>query len=142
MLCKAMTNNESATAKPSAVSAEVQATANRELVYRYLAVATPGNLNPDRIREFLADDVLIEDALMPSTGADAFVEALRQTPSGGDMSATVSNVVADESVAVARVLFRAGEMAATFSQWFWIENGRFSRIEVVYDPRPFLTAQP
>lgn len=132
-----MTNNESTTTQAT----ETPAAANRELVERYLAVATPGSLEPDRIRPFLADDVVIEDALMPNTGADAFVEALRQTPRGGDMSATVTNVIADENVASARVLFRAGELAVTFSQWFWITDGRFSRIEVVYDPRPFLTAQ-
>ncbi len=138
VLCSAMKNNESATTDTTGSD---RAAANRELVERYLAVATPGNLEPDRIRAFLADDVVIEDALMPTTGADDFVEALRQTPSGGDMTATVSNVVADETVAAARVLFRAGELAVTFSQWFWITNGRISRIEVIYDPRPFLAAQ-
>lgn len=117
-----------------------QASANQELIRRYLSVASPGSLDPDSVRKFLADDVLIEDTLMPSSGADAFVAALRQVPSGEGMSASVQHVVADDRVGAARVLFQAGEMKVQFSQWFWIEDGKITRIQVIYDPRPFLEA--
>lgn len=117
-----------------------QAAANQDLIRRYLDVATPGSLDPDSILQFLADDVVIEDTLMPSTGAEAFVAALRQVPSGEGMSASVQHVVADDRVAAARVLFTAGDIEVQFSQWFWIEDGKITRIQVIYDPRPFLEA--
>ena len=111
-----------------------------ELINRYLAVSVPGSLRLEAIRELLTDDVVIDDPMMAIEGADAFVEALSQTPSGGGMTSTVQDVVADGSVAAARVLFEAGDLVVQFAQWFWVTDGRIARIQVVYDPRPFLAA--
>ncbi|MEM9565960.1 MAG: nuclear transport factor 2 family protein [Actinomycetota bacterium] len=113
---------------------------NTQLIRDYLAVAVPGQLQLDRLRAFLADDVVIDDPLMSIEGADAFVAALEATPSGGDMTSTVQDVVAGGDLVAARVHFRAGELAVQFSQWFWIADGRITRIQVIYDPRPFLAA--
>lgn len=114
------------------------ANANAQLIRDYLEVATPGRLRLDRIREFVADDVTVDDPLMPFDGADAFVEALGRTPSAGGMRSTVQDVVADGDVVAARVLFEMGDLIVQFSQWFWMEGGKIARIQVVYDPRPFL----
>ncbi len=113
---------------------------NTELVRDYLAVATPGRLRLDEIRSFLADDVVIEDPMMTVEGADAFVAALAQTgdDGSGEMTSTVQDVVGEGDTVAARVLFEAGGRTVQFSQWFWIADGRISRIQVVYDTRPFL----
>ena len=111
---------------------------NTELVHQYLQVATPGRLELDRLRGFLADDVEIDDPLMPIRGADAFVAALAGTGSGEGMTSTVQDVVGHGDVVAARILFEAGPMTVQFCQWFWIADGRIGRIQVVYDPRPFL----
>ncbi len=111
-----------------------------ELVRNYLAVAVPGRLKLDELRSFLAEDVTIDDPLMAIEGADAFVAALETTPSGGDMGATVQEVVGDDDVVAARVLFTAGDLTVQFSQWFWVADGLIQRIQVIYDPRPFLAA--
>ena len=29
-------------------------------------------------------------------------------------------------------------MSVQFCQWFWLVEGKIARIQVVYDPRPFL----
>ncbi|MDH3680166.1 MAG: nuclear transport factor 2 family protein [Acidimicrobiia bacterium] len=113
---------------------------NNRLVRDYLAVATPGQLDLDAIRSFLADDVQIEDPLMSISGADGFIEALRSTgtESGGGMRSTVQDVVGDGDVVAARVLFEMGPMTVQFSQWFWITDGKIARVQVIYDPRAFL----
>lgn len=113
---------------------------NNELVRNYLDVAVPGRVELERLRTFLADGVTIDDPLMSIEGADAFVAALAATPTGGEMAATVQEVVGHGDVVAARVLFEAGAMTVQFSQWFWIDDGRIERIQVVYDPRPFLAA--
>lgn len=112
---------------------------NNQLVRDYLAVATPGRIDLERIRSFLADDVQIEDPLMTISGADDFIEALRSTGAGsGGMRSTVQDVIGDGDVIAARVLFEAGPMTVQFGQWFWIEDGKIARVQVIYDPRPFL----
>jgi len=111
---------------------------NTKLVREYLHVATPGQLDIDRLREFLADDVTIDDPLMSIQGADAFIQALEGTPSGGGMTSTVQDVVGDGDLVAARVLFEAMGMAIQFCQWFWIADKKIEKIQVVYDPRPFL----
>lgn len=126
--------------QPNAGTEHDQRQSNRELIRRYLEVATPGSLDPDRIREFLADDVVIDDPLMAISGADAFTDALRQVPNDETMGSTVQHIVADDDLVAARVLFTAGEMEVQFAQWFWLDGDRITRIEVVYDPRPFLGA--
>lgn len=113
---------------------------NTQLVRDYLDVAIPGQLQLDELRSFLADDVTIDDPLMAIEGADAFVAALEATPSGGDMGAAVQEVIGDGDVVAARVLFQAGDLRVQFSQWFWVTDGRIERIQVIYDPRPFLAA--
>ena len=111
---------------------------NTQFVRDYLDVATPGRLQLDRIREFLADDVKIEDPLMAIDGADAFIQALEQTPSGEGMTSTVQDVVGDGDVVAARVRFEMMGASVQFCQWFWLSDSKISRIQVVYDPRPFL----
>lgn len=56
------------------------------------------------------------------------------------MRATVQDVVGDDAVVAARVLFEMAGMSVQFSQWFWILDGKISRVQVVYDPRSFLQA--
>ncbi len=116
-------------------------TDSTRLVRDYLAVAVPGQLQLDRLRGFLADEVTIDDPLMSIEGADAFVAALEATPTGGDQTSTVQDVVGRDDLVAARVRFEAGGLSVQFSQWFWIADGRIERIQVIYDPRPFL-AQP
>lgn len=116
---------------------EVSST-NATLIRNYLEVTTPGSLQLDRISSFLADDVTIDDPLMSMSGADAYIAALSQTPTDGGMRSTVQDVVADGDVVAARVLFEAGDLQVQFAQWFWVENDVISKIQVVYDPRPFL----
>ena len=111
---------------------------NTDLVREYLHMATPGQLQLDRIREFLADDVKIDDPLMSIEGADAFIAALEGTGSGQGMTSTVQDVVGDGDVVAARILFETMGTAVQFCQWFWISDKKIARVQVVYDPRPFL----
>lgn len=111
---------------------------NTEIIRAYLEVAIPGQLQLDRIREFLADDVKIEDPLMSIDGADEFVGALRALDSGGGMRSTVQDVVGSDDVVSARILFEMAGTTVQFSQWFWLADGKISRVQVIYDPRPFL----
>ena len=114
-----------------------------DIVRQYLEVATPGSLDPDRVRPLLADDYSVEDPLMPVSGADAFVDKLRSvagTP--GDAGGTVEAVVGDEGIVCALTRFQAGPTTIWFSQWFWVEDGKIARSRVIYDPRAFLAMRP
>lgn len=33
-----------------------------------------------------------------------------------------------------------GDIRVTFTQWFWVAEGKIRRVEVVYDARAFLAA--
>ncbi|MCP4958808.1 MAG: nuclear transport factor 2 family protein [Actinomycetia bacterium] len=121
---------------------------NIQLIRDYLGATVPGQIQLDKVREFLADDVKVDDPLMALEGADAFVAALASTqeaaPPGpeGAMSSTIQEVVGGDDIVAARVLFEVMGMTVQFSQWFWIVDGKISRIQVIYDPRPFLEMAP
>ncbi|MCP5035524.1 MAG: nuclear transport factor 2 family protein [Actinomycetia bacterium] len=67
---------------------------NIQLIRDYLGATVPGQIRIDKVREFLADDVKVDDPLMALEGADTFVAALASTqeaaPPGaeGAMSST------------------------------------------------------
>jgi hypothetical protein len=109
-----------------------------QFVRDYLDVATPGRVQIAQIRSYLADDVSIEDPMMPIEGADAFIAALGQTGSGEGMRSTVQDVVGSDDVVAARILFEMMGRQIQFCQWFWLSDEKIQRIQVVYDPRPFL----
>lgn len=111
-----------------------------DTVRAYLDVATPGpKLDPDRVRDLLADDFTHDDPLMGASNADQFVAGLRRAAaSGGGGSATVETVVGDDTTVASLTRFRIGDVAVMFSQWFVVRNGRVRSSRVVYDPRPFL----
>lgn len=111
-----------------------------ELVRGYLDAATPGNIQFDKVRTYLADDYRVKDPLMTVQGADAFVEQLRQVSQGGgpEMRTTVEAVVGADDIVVALTRFEMGPVKVTFSQWFWVKGDKIQHSEVIYDPRPFL----
>ena len=114
-----------------------------KLVRNYLEATTPGRIDFDRTRKYLFDDVSVIDPLMSVDGADAFVEQLRkvsETPGGEAMRTVVEAVVGADGVVAALTRFEAGDIRVTFTQWFWVADGKIRRVEVVYDPRSFLAA--
>ncbi|MEM9746772.1 MAG: nuclear transport factor 2 family protein [Actinomycetota bacterium] len=112
---------------------------DEELITAYLTATTPGAIDLETTRSLLHDDVVVHDPLMSFEGADAYVEALGQTPRG-EMSSTVEYVLTGDGVAAAKVLFEAPGLTVDFAQWLWFDHGRSRRIQVIYDPRPFLEA--
>ncbi len=123
--------------------------AARDVVDAYLAATRPDAIDVDAIRSVIADDITVEDPLMSSIGAEAYLTAMSQVAgAGGGASSTVQHllsgtvtgaeVAGEAEVLAARVLFEAPGMSVQFCQWFWVAEGRISRIQVVYDPRTFL----
>ena len=114
-----------------------------ETVRAYLEVATPGpDLKPDRVRPLLADDYVVDDALMGAASADAFVAQLRQAAAAsGPGVGHVEAVVGNDEVVAALTRFTMGEVTVLFSQWFWVRDGKLQRSKVIYDPRAFLAMQ-
>ncbi|MEM9611602.1 MAG: nuclear transport factor 2 family protein [Actinomycetota bacterium] len=112
---------------------------NTDLVHRYLSAIDPTRLDTDALAALLAPEVVIDDLLMPLTGADTFIEAITTAPPS-PMTSTIQEVIGDDGagLASARVLVEIAGRAIQYHQWFWIEDGRITRIEVLYDPRPFL----
>lgn len=114
-------------------------TSTTDLVHRYLAAINPMAPDTEQLAAVLAGDVVIDDVLMPLSGADTFIKAISGAP-GMPLTSTVQDVIGDDETgrASARVLVEVAGRSIQYQQWFWIDQNKISRIEVLYDPRPFL----
>ncbi|MEM7339912.1 MAG: nuclear transport factor 2 family protein [Actinomycetota bacterium] len=114
-------------------------TTNTDLVRQYLAAIDPAAPDTERLATLVTADLVLVDVLMPLSGADTLLDAL-QGGSGMPITSTVQDVIGDDAAgtAAARVLVEVAGRAIQYLQWFWITDGRINRVEVIYDPRPFL----
>lgn len=117
----------------------------QNLVRDFIRAISPADPQPDRIRELLAPDAQFVDSLMPPMeSAEAFIAAITQAVAGGGppITSTVQDVVGDGDLVAARVLVEVAGTAIPYAQWFWLDGDRITRVEVVYDPRPYLAMAP
>ena len=112
---------------------------SRDLVREYLQLITLDGTDFDRLRAILADDFVLDDALMGTSSADELVAELRAFE-GPPMKSTTEEIVGDGDCVVALTVLDMMGSEITYSQWFWLSGGKIQRIRTIYDPRPFLEA--
>jgi len=111
---------------------------NTEIVRDYFKRFFSEKARHSEVRSLLADDFVFRDPMMSASSADESVAQLKQFGDELDMRVDVTQVVGEGDVVAALVDFHgpAGPMA--YSHWFTFRGGRISRLQVIYDPRPFL----
>ena len=76
--------------------------------------------------------------MMSADSADEYVAHLKQFGDELDMRVDVKQVVGEGDVIAALVDFHGPVGLMAYSQWFTFRGGKISRLQVIYDPRPFL----
>lgn len=110
-----------------------------DIVRAYYEEFFSGPARHSDVRRLLTDDFVFRDPLMAADSADEYVETLRRLGDEMDLRVKVRRIVGD-GPHVAALVDLEGATPVTYSQWFTFEGDRISRLEVVYDPRPFLEA--
>ncbi len=110
-----------------------------ELARRFLRATDPSDLRPEEVRELVAPDVAITDPLMPPVDSAAAFEAMLSQAGGGiHVTSTVQDVIGDERLVAARILVEVNGTPIDYAQWLWFEGDRITRVQTIYDPRPYL----
>lgn len=111
---------------------------NTEIVRDYLERFFSGKARHSEVRGMLTDDFIFRDPMMSADSADDYIGQLKKLGDELELHARARAIVGDGDTVAALVDFQgpAGPMA--YSMWFTLKDGRFARLETLYDPRPFL----
>lgn len=111
---------------------------NVDIVRSYFETFFSGEARHSEVRSLLTDDFRFRGPLMTADSADDYVAQLTSLGDEMELHADVRKLVGDGDVVAALVDFQGPAGPMTYAQWFTLRDGRFSSLEVVYDPRPFL----
>ncbi|NIV03649.1 MAG: hypothetical protein GWN59_03205 [Calditrichae bacterium] len=111
---------------------------NVEIIKGYFEKFFSGKTRHSEVRELLTDDFSFRDPLMSANSADAYVEQLKAFGDELELYAEVRELVGEGDIVAALVDFQGPEGKITYAQWFTMREGKIARLEVIYDPRPFL----
>jgi len=118
---------------------QANAADNAQRIRDYLEALFSGPEGRARARAVLADDLEYHDPMMEARDADDLIEQIEAYGEGGGARNEIREVIADGSRVAALTAFHLPDgRSVSFSQWFWIEEGKIVKIRVIYDPRPFL----
>lgn len=115
---------------------------NINLIREYFEKFFSGRARISELREYLREDFSFQGPLM---AADSRAEYLAQLTQFGDemeLQAGIREIIAQGDAVAALVDYQGPRGPITYAQWFEIRDGKISRLEVVYDPRPFLNQDP
>ena len=112
---------------------------NTEIVQSYLDQFFSGRAKHSEVRELLTDDFTFRDPLMSADSADDYTNQMKQLGDEMELYSTAREIVGNGNTVAALVEFQGPAGAMTYSMWFTLRDGKFSRIESVYDPRPFMS---
>ena len=111
---------------------------NTEIVRSYLRRFFSGRVRHSQVRELLTDDFTFRDPLMSADSADDYVDQLKRLGDELELHARTRSIVGQGEIVAALVEFQGPAGPMTYSMWFTVQDGKFVRIESIYDPRPFL----
>lgn len=109
-----------------------------DIVRDYLDRFFTGRARHSDVRGLLTDDFVLRDPLMSAESADDYVSQLTALGDEMELRAEVRDIVGDGDTVAALVEFAGPQGPMTYAQWFTLREGKIARLEVVYDPRPFL----
>ncbi|MGA9533737.1 MAG: nuclear transport factor 2 family protein [Anaerolineales bacterium] len=113
---------------------------NVDIIARYFERFFSGKARHSDVRSLLTDDFTFHGPLMAADGADEYVAQLQSFGDEMEMHARVRQLIGSDDIVAALVDFDGPGGAIPYAQWFTLREGKISRLEVVYDPRPFLSA--
>lgn len=110
----------------------------KEIVQTYFDTYFSGKARHSKVRELLADDFTFRGPLMKADSAEEYLERLTAFGDELEMHAEVQSLVWEGFQVAALVDFQGPEGNIKYAQWFTFKGDKIQRLEVVYDPRPFL----
>jgi len=111
---------------------------NVDIIQGYFKKFFSGKARHLEVRDLLTDDFTFRDPLMSADSADEYVEQLRSLGDEIEMYAEVREIVGEGDVVAALIDFQGPGGTMQYAQWFTMRDGKIARLEVIYDPRPFL----
>lgn len=111
------------------------------IVRRYFDELFSGRFRPSAAREWLADEFTFHDPLMKADSADDYVAKLRAVADELDLRGELLQVVGEGEEICAIVSFEGPAGPMPYAHWFTLREGKIARLQVFYDPRPFLARQ-
>jgi hypothetical protein len=91
------------------------------------------------VRSLLTDDFSFCDPLMSADSAEGYVERLIALGDDLELHAEVRHLIGEGDEVAALVDLQGPSGPITYAQWFTMREGKIAKLEVVYDPRAFLT---
>lgn len=75
---------------------------------------------------------------MSADSADDYVDQLKAFGDEMELHDDVRELVVDGNIVSALVDFQGPSGPISYAQWITVRMGKIARLEVIYDPRPFL----
>lgn len=111
---------------------------NVEIVRSYLDKFFSGKVRHTEVQSLLVDEFKYKDPMMSAERADEYIEQLKQFGDEMELHAESRTVIGEGDTVAALIDFQGPKGLITYSMWFTIQDGKFARIETIYDPRSFL----
>jgi ketosteroid isomerase-like protein len=111
---------------------------NAQIVQQYFEEFFSGPARHSEVRSWLTDDFIFRDPLMRADSADEYVQQLTAYGDEMDLRVEVRYLIEQGDKVAALVEYQGPAGPMTYAQWFTLRAGKIARLEVVYDPRPFL----
>jgi ketosteroid isomerase-like protein len=111
---------------------------NVKMVKEYFERFFTGKAVHTEVRDLLTDDFMFVGPLMSAGSADEYVDQLRALGDEIEMYVDVRHIIGSGDLVSALVDLQGPDGPVTYAQWFTIRDGKFARLEVVYDPRSFI----
>lgn len=111
---------------------------NQTLIKEYFQRFFSGPAHPSDMREYLTEDFIFRGPLMSAESAADYIQQLEAYGDEFEIYAKVRKIIEQGDTVAALVDFQGPGGVIRYAQWFDLRDGKICRLEVIYDPRPFL----
>ncbi|MCP5098285.1 MAG: nuclear transport factor 2 family protein [Chloroflexi bacterium] len=108
------------------------------VVTQYLAAFFAERIEHVAIRDLLADDFTFQGPLMTADSADDYIQKLQAFGEDAAMQADIHGMWETETAVVVRYDFLIPSGKVPASEWYQVQDGKITNIQLICDPRPFL----
>ena len=110
-----------------------------DLANQYMDIFFGGG-SPEQLHHICHPDMIFQGPFVQFNSAPAYIESLKNDPSR-EMSYQLLHSYEDESSACLIYQFNKGKLSTPMMQYFETNNGKISRILLIFDGRPFENRQ-
>lgn len=111
---------------------------NEAVVREYFSKFFSGTARHSLVRDYLMDDFNFQGPMMEAHSAQEYIGQLQSMGDEFEMHAHVRKAISQGDSVAVLVDFQGPRGPMTSAQWFELREGKICRLEVIYDPRPFL----